>query len=175
MSTGTPFPSTAFVNLSPRPSFAAPVLNLERLRSRRLQLLKAANEGGAPNEQEEVDPKDLTSLNVFNAKKNRVRDNRDLLPFHVELVTPPPQRLGVFALDKNTASGDLLEHRLRMFEVKRVRCLYKYRAGIGFVMFKKAAEVVDANRVLEEAYLNRILQISTAAGGDKLERDGRDL
>ena len=99
---------------------------------------------------------------VFNVKKNRIRDNRDTLPYYVDVISPPPRRLGVFSMDKNTASGDLLEVKFRMFEVRRVRCLYKYRSGIGYVMVKKGADVVEATRVLEEAYLNRVMQIQSA-------------
>ena len=74
-------------------------------------------------------------------------------------------------MDKNTASGDLLEHKLRMLEVPR--CLYKYRSGRGFEMIKKKAEVVEATRVLEEAYLNRVLKIeATTGGGEYSGADG---
>jgi len=40
------------------------------------------------------------------------------LPYHLDVVSPPPRRLGVFALDKNTKTGDLVEHREVTYEVK---------------------------------------------------------
>ena len=135
--------------------------------------LPAAAEGASEGGEGEPSPTELESLAVWNMKKKRVRDNRDTLPYHVDITSPPPRRLGVFNMDKNTASGDLLEHKLRMFEVKRVRCLYKYRSGRGFEMIKKKAEVVEATRVLEEAYLNRVLKIeATTGGGEYSGADG---
>lgn len=116
---------------------------------------------------DDIDVSKLEKLKVYNAKKNhRLRDNRDSLPYHVSIVSPPPRSLGVFALDPNTQSGDLIEHESKHYEVQRVRCLYRYRSGLGYVMTKKMAEAIDFNRIVEEAFLNRVIKLSEPARGN---------
>ena len=110
------------------------------------------------------DEDDVTKLEKLktrdSAKRFKVRDNRDSLPYYVDVVSPPPSRpLGVFALDKNTQSGDLVEYGSTNYEVKKVRQLYRYRSGRGMVMIKKAAEVVEASRLLEERWLQRAMKL----------------
>ena len=91
-----------------------------------------------------------------------MRDNRDSLLYEVSVVRPLPKRsLGVFNLDRTTQSGDLIEYKTSNYEVKEVRCLYRYRAGIGYVMIRKLAETIEVNRAAEEGYLNRVMKLET--------------
>lgn len=114
---------------------------------------------------DDLDPTELEELRVFNAKKKKIRDNRDFLPYEVSVISPPPQRsLGVFSLDKHTTSGDVIEAGVGsgFYEIRRVRCLYKYRAGYGFQMTRKLAETVEVNRAAQEAFFGRVIQMPSA-------------
>jgi hypothetical protein len=42
------------------------------------------------------------------------------LPYYVNVVTPPETRLGIFTLDKNTRSGDVVEYAGKSFEVASI-------------------------------------------------------
>lgn len=44
--------------------------------------------------------------------------------------------------------------------------MYRYRAGIGYVMVKKIAETKDFHRVVEEAWLNRVLTLTEPVRGN---------
>mmetsp|Transcript_470 Transcript_470/g.626 ORF Transcript_470/g.626 Transcript_470/m.626 type:complete len:157 (-) Transcript_470:366-836(-) len=103
---------------------------------------------------------------VFNAKKKKSVDNRDELLFEVVRVSPPPKvSLGIFALDKNTKSGDhLIAHDSKCYKVKKIRYLYKYRAGTGFVMTRKVAEAVDTYRLAQEELLESAMGPDYAGG-----------
>mmetsp|Transcript_63916 Transcript_63916/g.128475 ORF Transcript_63916/g.128475 Transcript_63916/m.128475 type:complete len:202 (+) Transcript_63916:168-773(+) len=121
----------------------------------RLRIIVAI--GASDDEMSPVD--DLEKLRVQSSKRGGYRDGRDQLPYYIDVVSPPPRRLGIFALDKNTRTGDLVEHMEKNYEVQRVKNKYRYRAGKGFCLFKKEAEVVEANRLLEEKWLTRVFSM----------------
>eukprot|EP00614_Pseudopedinella_elastica_P004312 CAMPEP_0172596044 /NCGR_PEP_ID=MMETSP1068-20121228/15744_1 /TAXON_ID=35684 /ORGANISM="Pseudopedinella elastica, Strain CCMP716" /LENGTH=178 /DNA_ID=CAMNT_0013394877 /DNA_START=101 /DNA_END=637 /DNA_ORIENTATION=- len=142
-------------------SFVAPaaVARSRSWEASRSQLQLRAKEDG-----EDVRAEDLEKLRVFSTKRNGYkapRDNRDTLPYYVDVVSPPPRRLGIFALASNSVSGDLVEHQQRPYEIQRVRCEYKYQSGKGFVLYRKNAEVIEATRLLEEDWLKRVMNINS--------------
>jgi|AntAceMinimDraft_5_1070358.scaffolds.fasta_scaffold110045_2 hypothetical protein len=142
-------------------SFAAAFESSRQLATRpALRLRAGANDEPIP------DVSDLESLIVFSSKaKNKVRDGRDSLPYFLDVISPPPRRLGVYALDAATRSGDLLECESSYYEVQRVRSLYRYRSGAGFVMVKKYADLKEASRAMEERWLGRVMKIESEQGG----------
>jgi len=114
------------------------------------------------NDEDIPDVADLDSLDVFSSKaKNKVRDGRDSLPYFLDVVSPPPRRLGVYALDAATRSGDLLECESNYYEVQRVRSKYRYRSGTGFIVVKKNADLKEASRAMQERWLGRVMKIDT--------------
>ena len=58
-----------------------------------------------------------------------------------------------------------MEYKARQFEVKRVRCHYRFRSGQGYVMTKKQADVVEFTRAMEERWLGRVMKITLDDGG----------
>lgn len=83
----------------------------------------------------------------------------DLLPFDVQITSPPPSFLGRFRLDPRTHCGDVVEHDGRQFVVKRVRMQYKYTAG-SYRVVRKSIEVKSLARKVLETYLERVLDES---------------
>lgn len=79
----------------------------------------------------------------------------DLLPFDVQIVSPPPSFLGRFQLDPRTNCGDVVEHNGHHFVVKRVRLRYKYSGGT-YQVFRKHIEVKSLARKALESYLERV-------------------
>ena len=114
------------------------------------------------NDEDIPDVANLDSLDVFSSiAKNKVRDGRDSLPYFLDVVSPPPRRLGVYALDAATRSGDLLECESNYYEVQRVRSKYRYRSGTGFIVVKKNADLKEASRAMQERWLGRVMKIET--------------
>lgn len=112
----------------------------------------------------------LESLKVYNSKsKNKVRDGRESLPYFLDVISPPPRRLGCFSLDAATKSGDLVQCESRYYEVARVRSQYRYRSGMGFVMVKKNCDLKEASRAMEERWLGRVMNIEASETNSYLE------
>ena len=87
------------------------------------------------------------------------RDARDELPYHLEVITPPTRKLGVFPLDAQTSIGDVVKHQGTHYEIRSVRCHHRFRGG-SFVVTKKEAAVVEATRAKTERRLMRAVMAS---------------
>ena len=122
-----------------------------------------------------------------NAKQARRvnHDNRDELPFLVQVITPPEkayekqlvkqqqkknnknkkkngndsdvvtETLGEFRFDKSTNSGDKIEIDDEVYLVQRSKCQYKYAGAQKFVMVRKILQVKPIQRAMQEDYLKR--------------------
>jgi hypothetical protein len=137
------------------------------IRSNRIFTLVSRLKGTVDEYNEDGDG-ELESLEVYNPLKKRARDNRDNLPYYVDILGRTTegnslQRLGIFSLDRNTQSGDLVTHKQTNYEVKRVRSLYRFRSG-SFELFRKKAEVMEYTRAMEERFLSRVIQIEFSGG-----------
>jgi hypothetical protein len=64
-------------------------------------------------------------------------------------------KLGEFALDKHTATGDLLNVGDVQYKVVRLKCQYKYSGGGRFVMVRKILQVKEVGRLETEESLAR--------------------
>jgi hypothetical protein len=47
------------------------------------------------------------------------------LPYDVYNASPPRRKLGRFALDPNTGSGDMIQHGMKSYVVGKVSCKYR--------------------------------------------------
>jgi hypothetical protein len=65
-------------------------------------------------------------------------------------------KLGEFALDKHTATGDLLHVGDVQYKVVRLKCQYKYSGGGRFVMVRKILQVKEVGRLETEESLARL-------------------
>ena len=70
---------------------------------------------------------------------------------------PPRTLIGKFALDKNTGTGDLLQLRDKIWQVRRVTYRHRYTDG-RFVMFSKSADATETSRAITESFLERALE-----------------
>lgn len=92
------------------------------------------------------------------AHHRRRQREQDLLPFDVNVITPPGHvYLGRFQLAARTHCGDIFEHEGRQFVVKRVTMHYRYAADGRPQVFRKTIDVKSLARKALEAYLERVL------------------
>jgi hypothetical protein len=95
------------------------------------------------------------------------RDNRDKLLFELVDITPPEQNLGMYRLDPQANTGDVIcirmpyegteEADMESFVIEAVSYHYKYIQG-KYRMVHKSARVKGARRKLDEAYLQQMLE-----------------
>lgn len=77
-------------------------------------------------------------------------------------------KLGEFALDKHTATGDLLNVGDIQYKVVRLKCQYKYSGGGRFVMVRKILQVKEVGRLeTEESLLRQWKQQSSSDDASK--------
>ncbi|KAJ8908236.1 hypothetical protein NDN08_008327 [Rhodosorus marinus] len=88
-------------------------------------------------------------------QKSPFKDGRDLLPFDIDVLTPPSRRLGRFRLDPRLNCGDIIDYDGTSYVVRRVRMHYAFRNGT-FVVTRKTAEVKTMGRKSLESYLERL-------------------
>uniref|UniRef100_A0A7S3E7F6 Uncharacterized protein n=1 Tax=Rhodosorus marinus TaxID=101924 RepID=A0A7S3E7F6_9RHOD len=88
-------------------------------------------------------------------QKSPFKDGRDLLPFDVNVLTPPSRSLGRFRLDPRLNCGDIVDYEGTSYVVRRVRMHYAFRNGT-FVVTRKTAEVKTMGRKSLESYLERL-------------------
>jgi len=123
-------------------------------------------------------------------------DNRDALPFLVQVMTPPThvatkltkkqrraneqngiedkedklgvvgEELGEFVFEKNTGAGDKIAIDDEVFLVQRAKCQYRYAGAQKFVMVRKILQVKPIQRVMQEEYLARQFQAASAPESD---------
>jgi hypothetical protein len=79
-------------------------------------------------------------------------------------------KLGEFALDKHTATGDLLNVGDIQYKVVRLKCQYKYSGGGRFVMVRKILQVKEVGRLETEESLARQWNKQQSSGSSS----GRD-
>lgn len=95
---------------------------------------------GSDRGEEEVP--ELEGMDIrWKNQKSPFGDNRDLLPYDVNILTPPPQVLGRFKLDPRLNCGDVVDYDGISYVVRRVRLHYAYRDG-QYVVTRKTAEVI---------------------------------
>lgn len=117
------------------------------------------NASGNKEESSEADAAaDGGEMRVYRKGTRRLYTG-DLLPFDVEVISPPPMYLGRFQLDPRTHCGDVVEHNGSQFVVKRVRMRYKFTAG-SYRVVRKCIEVKSLARKALETYLERVLHES---------------
>lgn len=114
----------------------------------------------------------------------RPHDNRDQLPFLVQVITPPKEpykkkkkhkkkgkkksnnddheeeiiigeTLGEYKFDKSTNCGDKIEIDNEIYIVQRSKCQYKYAGAQKFVMVRKVLHVKPVERAMQEDYILR--------------------
>lgn len=124
-------------------------------------------------------------------RKQRPHDNRDQLPFLVQVLTPPKEpykvapkkkkskkkkresassedygvvgeTLGEFRFEKNTNTGDKIEIDNEVYLVQRSKCQYKYAGAQKFVMVRKILQVKPIQRAMQEDYILRQWNASPA-------------
>ena len=80
----------------------------------------------------------------------------DMLPFDVNVISPPPRHLGSFLMDPRTHCGDIVEYDGQSYSVKSVRLRYRYRKNEGRPrVTKKTLEVKSLARKAIETFLER--------------------
>jgi hypothetical protein len=81
-------------------------------------------------------------------------------------------KLGEFALDKHTATGDLLNVGDVQYKVVRLKCQYKYSGGGRFVMVRKILQVKEVGRLeTEESLARQFNQQSSSSSSSSSSRD----
>lgn len=83
-----------------------------------------------------------------------------MLPFDVNIISPPPRRLGSFRMDPRTHCGDIVEHDGQAYSVRRVRMRYRYKRNEGLKVTRKTLEVKSLARKAVERFLKAALESS---------------
>jgi hypothetical protein len=93
---------------------------------------------------------------------NKNKDDKDKGDADEDYTT----KLGEFALDKHTATGDLLNVGDVQYKVVRLKCQYKYSGGGRFVMVRKILQVKEVGRLETEESLARQWNKQQSSGRD---------
>jgi hypothetical protein len=80
-------------------------------------------------------------------------------------------KLGEFALDKHTTTGDVLNVGDTQYKVVRLKCQYKYSGGGRFVMVRKILQVKEVGRLETEESLARQWKQQSSGRDDDVPAD----
>ncbi|KAA8493331.1 hypothetical protein FVE85_8776 [Porphyridium purpureum] len=97
---------------------------------------------------------------VLHSRRKPIRrDAAELLPFDIQVVSPPPRMLGRQMLQSYLGNGDVLEYDGSHYLVKRVIFHYQFKQG-KFCVERKTVEVKSIARKSLEAFLSKLYRDS---------------
>ncbi|CAM6088344.1 unnamed protein product [Calypogeia fissa] len=91
--------------------------------------------------------------------RKRDRGDKEFLPYHVTVVTPPPKHLGVHSLPPNTQCGETVTVKGEPYIVSGVTYRYQLRRG-KYEAKQKRLDVQSTGRYLVNLYLDNLLESS---------------
>ncbi|KAI5079415.1 hypothetical protein GOP47_0004894 [Adiantum capillus-veneris] len=91
--------------------------------------------------------------------KKRDKGERDFCSYHVTLITPPPQNLGIHCLPLNTQCGETVTVKGEPYIVSGVTYRYQLKKG-KYQPCQTRLDVLSTGRYLVNLYLQSLLEQS---------------